>query len=83
MTKPKHNPLEMKKPQYETELEVTQALVRREIDGVQALNHYRLAVAWQKYLKSLLPPFYRKANPNKKITWLNNTPGYTMTGGKK
>lgn len=68
----------MNRPKYETELEVTQALVRREIDGIQALEMYKQAKLWQTYLKSLQPKFYRRANPNKKIDWLNNRPGYTM-----
>jgi hypothetical protein len=73
----------MKQPKYETELEVTQALIKKEITGIEAMGLYKEAIVWQKHLKSLQPPFYRRANPNKKIDWLNNVPGYTMTGKEK
>jgi hypothetical protein len=73
----------MNQPKYETELEVTQALVRGEVSGIEAMGLYKEAVAWQKHLKTLQPPFYRKPNPNKKIVWLNHTPGYTWKETKK
>ena len=66
----------MNRPKYITELEVTQALVRREIDGVKALEHYKEAKLYQAYLQTLQPKFYRRPS-NRKIVWLNNRPGYS------
>jgi hypothetical protein len=66
----------MNQPKFSTELEVTQALAKREIDGVEALEYYRQARAYQAYLKTLLPKFYRRPS-GRKVVWLNNRPGYS------
>jgi hypothetical protein len=65
----------MQPPRFKTEIEVTQALARREVDGVAALEYYREAKKYQAYLKTIQPRFFRRPS-GKRIDWLNNRPGY-------
>jgi len=66
----------MNRPKYSTELEVTQALARRQIDGFEAIEAYKQAKLYQAYLKTLQPRFFRRPS-GRKIVWLNHRPGYS------